>query len=216
MLKIVVFDSGYGGEFFADFLKGELPIVEIIRVIDWRHAEQIQNNPKSAREFAKTALRPYIGRVDLIIFANFFLTATSLKHFKRNYKNQKFIGLKPEIPNGSESALILATKSLTRTINYYNYIFHLQCKTKTITLDTWPAKIDDGELAFDEICQTLLPQLKDQPSDVILACSQFYDIKNELKKIFGCKVKIYDSFENTFKEICRTLKIRGAGFKKVR
>ena len=34
MLKIVVFDGGYGGEFFADKLKEELPVVEIIRVID--------------------------------------------------------------------------------------------------------------------------------------------------------------------------------------
>ena len=69
MLKVVVFDNGYGGEFFADLLKEELPVIEIIRVIDWRHAKEIQESPRKARQLAKDALRPYIGRVDLIIFA---------------------------------------------------------------------------------------------------------------------------------------------------
>ena len=70
MLKIVIFDSGYGGEFFADRLKAELPIVEIIRVIDWRNAEKILSSPRDARNIARDSLRPYIGKVDLIIFAN--------------------------------------------------------------------------------------------------------------------------------------------------
>ena len=216
MLKIVVFDSGYGGEFFADYLERELPIVEIVRVIDWRHANQIQNDPKAARQLAKEALRPYIGKVDLIIFANFLLAATSLKHFKRKYKNQNFIGLKLPSLNSSHPTFILTTKSLTKTINYYNYIFRIKCKTKTIILDTWPSKIDDGELTHNEISQTLSTQIKEYPSNIILACSQFYDIKGELKQILGKKVTIYDGFQNTFKETCKILKIRGASFKKVR
>ena len=39
MLKVVVFDSGFGGELFADYFEEEMPVVEIVRVIDWRNAE---------------------------------------------------------------------------------------------------------------------------------------------------------------------------------
>ena len=68
MMKIAVFDSGFGGELFADKLEEELPIVEVIRVIDWRNAKKLQNNPLKSRAIIKKALKPYINKVDLIIF----------------------------------------------------------------------------------------------------------------------------------------------------
>ena len=57
MLKIAVFDGGYGGDFFAEWLKEEIPVVEIDRVIDWRNAEPILNNPKEARKIAETRVK---------------------------------------------------------------------------------------------------------------------------------------------------------------
>lgn len=214
MLKIVVYDSGYGGEFFADCLKEELPIVEIIRVIDWRNSEKIQNNPKAARKIAQSDLRPYIGKVDLIIFANHLLTITSLKHFRRKYKNQRFVGLKLKHPNtpSNQHTIILTTKAVTKTLNYHNYLFHLQRKSRTLTLDSWPTKIDDGELTEYEIENTIKYLLRNSepPQEIILACSQFHDIKPELKHIFGHNLKIYDSFNDTLRETCKILKIRGS------
>ena len=122
MLKIVVFDSGYGGELFADRLEEAFPVAEIIRVIDWRNADEFLKNKKSARREAMKALRPYIGRVDLIMLANYYLTATSLKYFSRKFKNQKFAGLKlPTLDTYlKRPTLIFATKSLAKTINYHN------------------------------------------------------------------------------------------------
>ena len=214
MLKIVVFDSGYGGEFFADKLEEELPVVEIIRVIDWRNADKFLNNPKEARKLASQDLRPYIGRVDLIIFANYLLSATSLKYFQRKYKNQRFIGLnltKTSLPP-KDSTLILSTKTLTKTINYYNFVFHLHRKTKTIILDSWPAKIDDGELTLADIREALSSYINrsNRSQEIFLLCSQFYDIKPELIKLFGRNLKIHDGFKDTIREACKILKIRGS------
>lgn len=219
MLKIVIFDSGYGGEFFADRLEEELPIVEVIRVIDWRNADKILNNPKEARRIAREDLRPYIGKVDLIIFANYLLTATSLKFFRRKYKNQRFLGLNLKKPNTplKENVIILTTKALTKTINYYNFILHLRHKSKTITLDSWPALIDDGELSCLAIKEVLYPYIdyKNQSQEVFLFCSQFYDIKSDLNKLFGYSLKIHDGFDDTIREVSKTLRIKG-GAKKLK
>lgn len=219
MLKIVIFDSGYGGEFFADKLEEELPIVKIIRVIDWRNAEKFLTSPKEARKIAKTDLRPYIGQVDLIIFANHLLSLTSLKYFKRKYKNQKFLGFELKKPETfvKHDILILTTKAVTKTATYRNFTFQLKRKVKTLTLDSWPAKIDDGELTKEEIEETLKKFLyheKFVPKEIILACSQFNDIKLELRELFGYKIKIYDSFDETLRRICKLLKIRGGTGKK--
>lgn len=220
MLKVVVFDGGYGGEFLADRMKEELPILEIVRVIDWRNADNLLVNPKKSRKIARTALRPYIGQVDLIILANHLLTITSLKYFKRKYKNQKFLGLNLKSPDTfvKRDVLILTTKAVAKTISYYNFVFRIKRKTKTLTLDTWPAKIDDGILTRQEIEDTLrvfCAREDLRPQEIILACSQFDDIKNDLKAIYGNNLRIYDSFEDTLRKTCKILNIRGGIGKKV-
>lgn len=219
MLKVVVFDSGYGGELFADYLQENLPIIQIIQVIDWRNAERIMSKSKDARKFAEAALAPYFGRVDLIIFANHLLTITSLKYFRHKFKNQKFLGLDLKHPDNSveRDTLILTTKAVTKTINYHNFLFRLKRYTKTITLDPWLAKIDNDELTDSEVVNALkMFSIKEKirPKDVILACSHFNDLKPELRICFGGNLKIYDSFDDAYRKTCKVLKLRGGAGKK--
>ena len=87
----------------------------------------------------------------------------------------------------------------------------------TLTLDSWPAKIDDGELEYDEIKTTLTQNIEREnfhPKEIILACSQFEDIKNEIKQALGQNIRIFDSFDEAFRQTCKTLKIRGGTGKK--
>jgi glutamate racemase len=214
MLKVVIFDSGYGGELFADLLEEVIPVVEVIRVIDWRNADEILSSAKAARKTAEIALKPYIGKVDLIVFANYLLSATSLKYFNHKYKNQKFIGLSFKKPDTfiKKDLVILTTKAVARTLAYRKFVFQLNRKVKTVALDAWPAMIDDGELSDQEIHMTIDKSIADghiKPEEMILACSQFNDIKSEIKKGFDRKFRIYDGFNDAIREICKILKIRG-------
>ena len=214
MLKVVIFDSGYGGELFADLLEEVIPVVEVIRVIDWRNADEILFSAKAARKIAEKALKPYIGKVDLIVFANYLLSATSLKYFNHKYKNQKFIGLGFKKPDTfiKKDLIILTTRAVARTLAYRKFVFQLDRKVKTVTLDTWPGLIDDGELSDQEIHMTIDESITNghiQPEEMILACSQFNDIKSEIKKGFDRKFKIYDGFNDAIREVCKILKIRG-------
>lgn len=215
MLKVVIFDSGYGGELFADLLEEVIPVVEIIRVIDWRNADEILKSAKSARKVAEKAIAPYIGKVDLIVFANYLLSVTSLKYFNHKYKNQKFIGLEFKKPDTfiKKDLIILTTEAVARTRAYRRFVFHLDRKVKTVTLDAWPSMIDDGELSDQEIHMTLEQSVSDgrvKPEEMILACSQFNDIKSELKNVFNPKLRIYDGFNDAIREVCKILKIRGS------
>ena len=214
MLKIVVFDSGFGGELFADKLEEELGVIEIIRVIDWRNANKYLYHKKEARHAAEKALRPYLGKVDLIIFANYLLTITSLRFFRRKYPKQKFIGLDLVLPSTfiDRNTIILTTKAVSKTIRYRIYVSRLHRKTITVPLDDWPNKIDDGELKEDDIRETLSEITvvkKFVPKEIILACSQFNDIKPILRDIFSNNIKIHDSFNDLYHDTCKTLRIRG-------
>lgn len=214
MLRIVVYDGGYGGELFADQLEEELPVAEVIRVIDWRNADQLLENSKKARKTALLALSQYIGQVDLIVFANYFLTATSLKYFKRNFKNQKFMGLKLPEPNTfiKRPTVVLTTRALAKTFNYHSYIFGLKRPINTVCLDDWLPLIDDGELTnrmikreFDKF------YLKNHytPTEVILACSHFNDIIPNLREVVDQNLKIHEGFRDAFSDIFKILKIHG-------
>ena len=213
MLKIAVYDSGYGGELFADKLEEDLAIVEVIRVIDWRNAEAILSNKKVARQIAEEDLKPYIGKVDLIVFANHLLSITSLEYFRKKYKKQAFVGFDLIHPATfmNRKALILTTTAVAKTHDFRDFVSQLKRETKTVVLDDWPAKIDDGELDLCEIeilRERLLSEDGFCPEEIILACSQFSDIKANLRQVFGRNAKIYDSFTEAFYNVCKTLKIR--------
>lgn len=214
MLKVVIYDCGYGGELLADWLEAELPILDVIRVIDWRSAHKMQSSSKDARKIAEADLRPYIGRVDLIILANHLLAITSLKYFRRKYKAQRFIGFSLKKPTSppKDNSIILTTKAVTKTINYRNFTFHLRRRAKTVVLDTWPAKIDDGELTMQEIREELshLAKSGSHSQEIFLICSQFCDIEKELIDIFGRNLKIHDGFNDILRETCKTLRLRGS------
>ena len=216
MLKVVVLDSGYGGELFADKLCEQLRIVEVIRVIDWRNASKYLRKKREARQAAEEALRPYLGKVDLIVFANHYLTITSLKYFCRKYKKQKFVGINLVLPSTfiDRNTLILTTTAVSKTINFHNYLMRLRrSKVVTMALDDWPAKIDDGELTKAEIEESLIDLIvtkKFFPREIILACSQFNDIIPELRNVFNGSIKIHDSFPELYHDTCRALRIRGA------
>lgn len=219
MIKIVVFDCGYGGEFFADRFEEEIPVVDIIRVIDWRHAERYLNSIKDSRVLAEAALRPYINKVDLIIFANHLLSITSLKYFRRKYPKQRFVGFSLKTPDTfiQRDTLMITTKAVTRTMEYHGFLFRLKRKIKTITVDTWPLKIDDGELTDEEISETISAFTKKkhiQPEEIILGNAQLEDITPDLRKLFGHNLKIYSSFNDTIRDACKLLHIRGGINKK--
>ena len=219
MLRIVIFDSGYGGELLADRLKEELPVAEIVRVIDWRNAKKLQSSARAARSVARSALRPYIGRVDLIVFANYLLTATSLKYFQRKFRGQKFLGVGLTHPGTfcKQHTLILTTTALAKTMSYRRYLLQLRRKVDTLCLDTWPELIDDGELTYDEIRYRLEKffEKKGYVSDeIILACSQFKDIENSLRQVTRNRAKIYDSSDDVVCKTCQVLKIRGGAVRK--
>ena len=207
MLKVVVFDSGYGGELFADYLSEEIGTIEVIRVIDWRNAEDLQKSARLARKITENTLRPYLGQVDLIVFANYLLSVTSLKYFRRKYKKQKFVGLTLPQPDPAKRPVVLTTAALSRSksFRYYSARNHL----KSFILDDWPILIDDGELGNAKFRRDLKRVKTFSPATIVLACSQFSDLLPELRRFFGHNLKIIDGFEDTLRENEQILGLRG-------
>ena len=218
MLKIVIFDSGYGGEDFADRLESELPTTEIIRVIDRKSTDQVLKSSKNARALAEKALLPFIGKVDLIIFANYFVSATSLRYFRRKYRDQKFIGftLKPRRIVPGRPTLILTTKAITKSLAYFD--FTRRTSARTICLDHWFTLINNDDFTIKKFETELKPEVskikKFTPKQIFLASGELNGFKPEFKQLFGHNTRIVDSFDDTVDETFRTLQLRGRSSRK--
>lgn len=92
MLKIIVFDGGCGGETVADFLADELGVIEVIKVIDRNHGSYENKSQVEICSLAERALKPYIDRVDLIVFGG-YTVSLALETLHAKYPHQKFVGL---------------------------------------------------------------------------------------------------------------------------
>lgn len=92
MLRIVVFDSGWGGELVARYLEQELEVVEVIRVIDWGHAPYSGRTESEICNLVIEQLTPYIDQVDLIVLGGY--TVSLAKNFlQRQFPNQRIVGM---------------------------------------------------------------------------------------------------------------------------
>ena len=209
--KVVVFDNGFGGELFADYIEKEIPIIEPIRVIDWRNSASYYGKPRAAQEKALKALRPYINRSDIIIVSNQLVSLTSLKKFQRKFPKQKFTGLVPHLTyqSSKKRTLIITTKSTRGTISYRFFKLKIHSRKKEFECDKWAQLIDEGEEMEQLVIDEMRPYKKFAPQQIILFCSHLMDIKPILRKIYGPTVAIIDGYKNTITDVCRELGIRG-------
>ena len=214
--KVVVFDNGYGGELFANYVEDEMPILEVIRVIDWLGSANFYKNSYQARHETLSSLRPYLGRVDLIMVANHLVSETSLKFLRHKYPDQKFSGFTIEKPitSKAERALILTTKASYDTFEHRAIKRRLGLKTRELICDHWAKLIDEGSLTRAIIEQDLAKFQAFKPQLIIIGCAQLVEIKPILRRIYGPTVGISDGYKTALKSICKELGLRGGSGKK--
>lgn len=211
MLKIVVYDGGRGGELFAKHLKEQLPLVEIIPIIDKAHPELLRCGKRKARAIVCEAIASHVGKVDLIVIANHFIAATSLEYFRKKYPGQKFIGFSLPQPDTfvSRPTLVLTTSSLERRLVFKKYVRSLRRELKILSPDQLIPKIDDSSINYCDVRKIIVQRAKIKPDELILVCSHYSALISSLRLAYGRNLKIHDSYAETCHEVYRTLKIRG-------
>lgn len=92
MLKVVVFDGGYGGQVVAKYLAEELSVVEVKCVIDKKHGLYDTKSFTQVCLRVEKNLRIYIGKVDLIVLGG-YTVSLAVEYLRELYPNQKFVSV---------------------------------------------------------------------------------------------------------------------------
>ncbi|MBQ9019872.1 hypothetical protein IJ096_00915 [Candidatus Saccharibacteria bacterium] len=221
MLKAVVFDSGWGGEMFADYLEERMPVVEVIRVIDWRRAPYGDRGRAEICVMVDKVLQPFIGEADVIVLASYAVTVAALSYLRWKYPEQKFVGFEMglsdyvvEKKNYSNTVMVLATGVVEKSASFMREMLTMRGK-HILRPDCagWTKLVDDGEMTERKLREYLDGYL-DMKIDVILPYSTgFLDLKPMLEKIYGRGVVVND-FARVFQQVCVALGLRGGGYSK--
>ncbi len=92
MLKIVVFDGGYGGKVVAKYLSEELGVVDVKCVIDKQYnLYDVRSHTQICRLIEKS-LRKHIGKVDLIVLGG-YTVSLAIDYLRDRYTEQKFVSV---------------------------------------------------------------------------------------------------------------------------
>ena len=220
MLKIAVFDSGWGGELVADAIEEELSVVEVIRVIDWRNAPYADKPLAEVRGCTEVALEPYIGRVEVIVLAS-YEASLALDYLRERYPEQKFVGFRLNL-----NKLVKYPAEIGKVLVLSNPRVYQACREELARTETpdglraeavigdtergdWMGLIDEGEMTRAILKRTLTEHLDPEVSTVVLANTHFWDVKGELERLLGWRARVVDERRQFLHGLCLALGLRG-------
>lgn len=155
MLKIVVFDGGWGGEIVANYLSSELETVRVTKVIDWQNAPYEGKDLTQIGQLTEQSLQPYIGAVDLIVLGGYVVSA-ALEYLRRQYPKQCFVGMGINYYRVKKSRCTLSHVALLGNENLLGELIYKEVRQKLPNLSIicpdcsgWDSLIDAGEMSED-------------------------------------------------------------------
>ena len=211
MLKIVIFDTGTGGEMFADYVEQELAVVEVVRELHYEMAADCSLG--EMRLLTEAALLPHIGKADVIVLASYEITSAALTFLQRKYPRQKFLGFRPRLsrrlggfPDGKRIMLV-ASRIVQRSAAYNHELEDLgRFKLVESEHDDW-AEVEAGLASVEDLRRE---QRKIGKIDAILMyCTDYRYLGRTFEKLYGWQVKVIDDYAGVFRDICLALGLRG-------
>ena len=218
MLKVAVFDSGWGGDIVAQDIEDNLAIVEVIRIIDWRNAPYADKSRYTIRRLVETALKPYIGQVDVIVMAS-FEAQCAMRYLKTRFPYQKFIQMdwpcKDVLANNPRTMMILAGDRAKHSFEYR--LWRRQFKKQRIIeppCEHWTARIDENGISREFLRRELAPYKKKKIDTVVLGNTHFWDLKEQIEDILGWRTMVVDPRQILIDQLNTVLKLEGTSYLK--
>ncbi len=202
MARILVFDSGYGGDVLADRIIEEFSDVQVYRVIDWRHAPYSARTAEEIKELAEIAIREYIGKVDIIVIGSYEASAAALQYLRYKYPKQMFVGatwpdtrelrVKPRRAR-KRKMLVLTTGIVRRSREFSKRRRRWTSVAVAIKeCNDWEELIDEGEMNGKKLRQDLGKFIATCPDYVMLGSLNFREVKRDIQILFGPDTKVLD------------------------
>lgn len=204
---IGIFDSGIGGLTVASALHSLLPGEQIIYFGDTAHLPYGDKSPKKIKEFAKEISHFLLSKnCKMIVIACNTASAIAYQTVKNETANKALVinvidPVIKEVVNNTNSKHvgIIGTKATIKSGAYTKRIKKIQDRIKVSSMATplLAPMIEEG-FYNNKISRTIINDYLDRPylkgiDALVLACTHYPLIKNEIANHYKGKVHIFDS-----------------------
>lgn len=211
MIQIGVFDSGIGGAGFARELHQAHPDFEITVIHDNKNVPYGSKTPEQIEKLTATAIQPLLGK-DVIVIACNTATAYAIDYLRMMYPEQKFVGFEPalkiaEATTKSRSIAVLATPATLSSPRYQT--LKAACEKSLIVhepnVKDLAHQIETNAIDWTGLQATLDAVVKANVDTIVLGCTHYHLIEDEIQKLVGDAVKIITPTHAVIRQIEKQL-----------
>ena len=213
-MKIGVFDSGIGGKAIAETLAQDFPDAEILYVHDADHVPYGGRQKDEIISLTETALQPLLQNTcDVIVLACNTATAAAIDYLRETYPQQHFIGLEPMIKPAATLTKtgIIAVCATPYTLSSERYLRLKKDYASAITVlepdcGEWATMIEHSAVDNATIERTITDVLSKNADVIVLACTHYHWIKDEIIEMTAGKATVIDPSEAISRRVAELLR----------
>lgn len=220
-LSVAVFDSGLGGVSVLKELLRELPNENFIYYGDTANAPYGVKNADEVRALTFSVYEKMRERgIKAFVIACNTATSVSVAQLREKYPEDIIVGVEPALKPAvlcreQPTVAVLATPLTLKEEKFASLLGRFSGNAKVIPF-ACPGLVEfvergevtgDGLQAFLE--QLLEPLKREKLDAVVLGCTHYPFVKEEIAKILGADVLIFDGSLGTARETKRRLEVSG-------
>lgn len=211
-MKIGVFDSGVGGQSVANSIMQSMPELEVILREDREHVPYGTKQPEELFGFVMPIFQAMIDEgCEVIVVACNTITTTLINELREKF-SIPFVAIEPMIKPAAQitKSKVIAVCATPATLNSQRYKWLKNEFAKGITVlepacGDWPLMIEENAITEQEITNRINETLDKNADVIVLACTHFHWIEEEIKELATGKATVIQPTEATIEQLKRVI-----------
>ena len=203
-IKIGIFDSGVGGLSVLRAIHRSLPKLEILYFADQAHVPYGRRQMDEIRSFSQQITSFLLSRsIDLLVVACNTASAAALIFLRQQFPDLPIVGMEPAVKPASKSSQTRAVGVLATPATFqgelYQSLVHKYGEDLEIYQDTCSGLVEqieagnlNGKKTHDILEHALHPMIEKDVDTVVLGCTHYPFVIDEIKGIAGKKIEVID------------------------
>lgn len=211
-MRIGVFDSGVGGLSVANAIKKALPEHKVIFQNDSVNVPYGLKTPHELTELVTPIIRGMIKKgCQVIVIACNTVTTTIIEDLRQRFP-VPFVAIEPMIKPAAEQtkSKIIAVCATPATLASPRYAWLKDNFAKGIKVlepdcSDWAAMIEEKRIDKAELDKRIKDVLDNKADIIVLACTHYHWIEDEVKSLAKNRAKVLQPEEATLRQLKRVL-----------
>lgn len=212
-MKIGVFDSGIGGLSVARAIETALPLAEVIFATDPAHFPYATKTPDEIWGGIVPIFQGLIDQqCDAIVVACNTVSTTLIARLRQQFPSTPFVALEPMVKPAAQlsTSKVICVCATPTTLASERYAELKQQFAANVTVlepdcSDWSRLIEHSEMNEQHIQETIEPALQAGADVIVLGCTHYHWIEQEIRNLAGAAVEILQPEQAVISQLRRVL-----------